>query len=196
MPPVAARAALTRFPPRLERPPRRLMRRGRNTQPGRMWPPHAHPFRLLLPLRTESPQRLLSAGAHAAVPATPPAPSPPPAAIPTAVTHHGSPPPGSAWAASASNSNASSSPPDIVRREFVRTSYEPPRQKAYCRFHETCPPAPASTRVRGCTGSRGQSCGACLERFFEPLTGAAAPAWELLRRQTCPKWPWRGAAVT
>ena len=48
--------------------------------------------------------------------------------------------------------------------------------------------APASTRVRGCTPSRGQSCGACLERFFEPLTGAAAPAWELLRRQTCPKW--------
>ena len=52
--------------------------------------------------------------------------------------------------------------------------------------------APASTRVRGCTGSRGQSCGACLERFFEPLTGAAAPR---LRRQTCPKWtccttPW------
>ena len=48
--------------------------------------------------------------------------------------------------------------------------------------------APASTRVRGCTQSHGQSCGACLERFFEPLTGAAAPAWELLRRQTCPKW--------
>ena len=48
--------------------------------------------------------------------------------------------------------------------------------------------APASTRVRGCTQPHGQSCGACLERFFEPLTGAAAPAWELLRRQTCPKW--------
>ena len=48
--------------------------------------------------------------------------------------------------------------------------------------------APASTRVRGCTQSHGQSCGACLERFFEPLTGAAAPAWELLRRQRCPKW--------
>jgi len=55
--------------------------------------------------------------------------------------------------------------------------------------------APASTRVRGCTQPHEQSCGACLERFFEPLTGAAAPAWELLRRQTCPKWtccttPW------
>ena len=48
--------------------------------------------------------------------------------------------------------------------------------------------APAFTRVRGCTQSHGQSCGACLERFVEPLTGAAAPAWELLRRQTCPKW--------
>ena len=36
--------------------------------------------------------------------------------------------------------------------------------------------APASTRVRGCTQSHGQSCGACLERFFEPLTAAAAPA--------------------
>ena len=48
--------------------------------------------------------------------------------------------------------------------------------------------APASTRVRGCTQSHGQSCGACLERFFEPLTGAAAPAWDLLRRQRCPKW--------
>ena len=48
--------------------------------------------------------------------------------------------------------------------------------------------APASTRVRGCTQPHEQSCGACLERFFEPLTGAAAPAWELLRRQTCPKW--------
>ena len=48
--------------------------------------------------------------------------------------------------------------------------------------------APASTHVRGCTQSHGQSCGACLERFFEPLTGAAAPAWELLWRQRCPKW--------
>ena len=55
--------------------------------------------------------------------------------------------------------------------------------------------APASTRVRGCTPSRGQSCGACLERFFEPLTGAAAPAWELLRRQTCPKWTCRTNAA-
>ena len=55
--------------------------------------------------------------------------------------------------------------------------------------------APASTRVRGCTESHGQSCGACLERFFEPLTGAAAPAWELLRRQTCPKWTCRTNAA-
>ena len=36
--------------------------------------------------------------------------------------------------------------------------------------------APASTRVRGCTQPHEQSCGACLERFFEPLTAAAAPA--------------------
>ena len=33
--------------------------------------------------------------------------------------------------------------------------------------------APASTRVRGCTQPHEQSCGACLERFFEPLTAAA-----------------------
>ena len=43
--------------------------------------------------------------------------------------------------------------------------------------------APASTRVRGCAQSHGQSCGACLERVFEPLTGAAAPA---ARVPACP----------
>ena len=43
--------------------------------------------------------------------------------------------------------------------------------------------APASTRVRGCTLSHGQFCGACLERFFEPLTGAAAPAPDMATAQ-------------